>query len=460
MNTALRQLSTVATLTGCLLSSPLVAQTVAPSVSRTARAADTLYLDELQRAAESVDRRAAQVELLSQQAALRLQTIRSERRPTLAAIGTAQYLSDVTSVGAVLPNGAGIPAPYHEQFDSYLTIRQPLIDPTRRERVAVERASLAESQARVRTALWQQRAVVNEAFFGVLLREAQRASLSAAVDELLARRTVAVTRVSAGAALQSEVSLLDAELTRRRQTIAELDTERAAAREVLAALTGRSIPETSILALRAVDGAADSAGERAAESAALPSPSTLDSLRARPEYTQFARTRDAIDARRDAVRAQDKVRVSAFARTGYGRPGLNQLGRGFDSYWNAGVQMEWSPFNWGRTHREQEVQAVQADLVSADESAFTESLRRAAITEYARFSAIARSLADDDTIIALRQQVVRESALRYDAGELTMPEFIARSTELLSATRDRDTRRVRLREARVRYLTTIGREVR
>jgi hypothetical protein len=75
MNTALRQLSTVATLAGCLLSSPLVAQTVAPSVSRSARAADTLYLDELQRAAESVDRRAAQVELLSQQAALRLQTI-------------------------------------------------------------------------------------------------------------------------------------------------------------------------------------------------------------------------------------------------------------------------------------------------------------------------------------------------------------------------------------------------
>ena len=50
------------------------------------------------------------------------------------------------------------------------------------------------------------------------------------------RRTVAVTRVSAGAALQSEVSLLDAELTRRRQTIAELDTERAAAREVLASV--------------------------------------------------------------------------------------------------------------------------------------------------------------------------------------------------------------------------------
>ena len=142
MNTALRHLTTSAALAGGLLSSPLAAQTDAQTTARSARAADTLYLDELQRAAESVDRRAAQVELLSQQAALRLKTIQSERRPTLAAIGTAQYLSDVTSVGAVLPNGAGIPAPYHEQFDSYLTIRQPLMDPTRRERVAVEQASL------------------------------------------------------------------------------------------------------------------------------------------------------------------------------------------------------------------------------------------------------------------------------------------------------------------------------
>jgi len=56
--------------------------------------------------------------------------------------------------------------------------------------------------------------------------------------------------------------------------------------------------------------------------------------------------------------------------------------------------------------------------------------------------------------------VLTETRLRFDEGEITSAEYIARQTEYLSAQLDRDTRRVRMSEARARYLTTLGREVR
>jgi hypothetical protein len=50
--------------------------------------------------------------------------------------------------------------------------------------------------------------------------------------------------------------------------------------------------------------------------------------------------------------------------------------------------------------------------------------------------------------------------LRFDEGEVTSADYVARLADATAAQLDRDTRRIRLSEARARYLTTIGREVR
>jgi outer membrane protein TolC len=408
---------------------------------------DTLYLDDLQRAAEGTDRRSSQVALLAKQSQLRLDGIRAERLPTLNAVGSAQYLSDVPNIGAVLP-AANIPRVKNDQYDAYVALRQPVLDPTRHARVAVEQALALESQARVRSALWPLRVAVSDAFFGVVLRDAQMRSLDVAIGDLDARIRVAATRVSSGAALQSERLLLQAERARRMQSRDELVMERDATREVLAALTGYELPPSAALAVRA-----PASGQAYSRFIA-------DTARARPEFAQFDRTRAVLDARRDALKAQDMPRVSAFGRSGYGRPGLNPLGRSFDTYWSAGVQVEWTPWNWGRTRRDLEVQTLQEAVVRSDEVAFRESLRRASVAERARLRSLEHSLAADDSIVSLRALILRETRLRYDEGEVNAADYIARLTEHLNAQLDRDVRRVRLDESRARYLTTLGLEVR
>ena len=406
---------------------------------------DTLYLDELQHAAEAADKRGAQTALIAAQSARRVETIRNERLPALTTVGSAQYVSDVVGIGAILP-GSAIAAPPHDQYDAYLIVRQPLLDPTRASRVTAERASEAELAARIRTATWQQRSAVTDAFFTARLRERQIATLTAAMDELAARLATARTRVAGGAALPSEAFLIEVELRRRQQARDEVAVDLAAARELIGAITARPVPAGAVLATR-LD----------ATDASVP---VADSVRSRPEFAQFDRARDAIHARRAATAAQDRPRIAAFGRTGYGRPGLNALNRSFDAYWLAGVQVEWSPWNWGRTRRELEVQQLQADMLRSDEAAFRDALTRTTIAQRAQVTSLRQSVAADDSIIDLRARILREARLRFDEGEVGSADYVARFTDHLTAQLDRDTRRVRLDEARARYLTTLGLEVR
>jgi outer membrane protein TolC len=409
--------------------------------SRTQAQTDSLRLPALHSAMERTDRRSAQLPLLAEQSALRTRTLNTELLPSVSGLATGQYVSDVPSIG-------GVPMVPFQQYDAYLAVRQRLLDPTRGARRDIEEAQLSESEARVRATLWQQRQAVNDAFFTVIALDAERSALLAALSDLEAQRRLAGTRVAAGAALASETAMLDAELLRRRQTLDALESDRAATLGVLASLTGTRIDATAQFALPNL------------QAAAIALRDSLSSSRLRPEYAQFAGTRELLSARQRSSAKANLPRVSAFGRTGYGRPGINPLARDFQSYWVAGLQVEWTPASWGASGRDQEVQRLQAEIVTRDEEQFTAQLERAVARDIAAMDRLERSLASDDAIIALHQQVLDEARLRFREGSITAAEFVDRETDLLSANISRALHRVRLAEARARFLTTLGQELR
>ncbi|HVH39811.1 MAG TPA: TolC family protein [Gemmatimonadaceae bacterium] len=417
---------------------------------------DTLRLGGELKLAERADRRAAQRELLQAQSRLRQESFGAERLPSIMLLGQGQYLSDVPSVRALLPAGLAPGDPPHDNYDAYLGARQRLYDPSLAPRRAVERAQLAESEARLGSTLFAQRLAVNEAFFAALLLDAQRETLEAGITDLEAQRRLAGERVAAGAALPSEAAAIEAELIRRQQSTATLAADREAAREVLGTLVGRVIGTATVLELPEDA----SAGADSARPITAVRPDSAGRRATRPEFEQFARGRDLLAERRAAAAAQDRPRVSAFGRAGYGRPGLNPLAREFDTFWLAGVQLEWSPWNWGTTRREQQELALQAQILSSEEAAFAASLDRALIRARASIAHLEQSLAQDDRIIALHEGILRETRLRFTEGTVTAAEYVDRQTDVLTSQLARATRRVQLAEARARLLTTLGLEVR
>src|SRR5918997_782762 len=110
-------------------------------------------------------------------------------------------------------------------------------------------STLAAAQARVRTVLHGLRQAVNDAFFAAARLQSERGDVEASIADLEAQLRVAERRVRLGTALPSDAAALQAELLRRRQSLAEIDAIRRAALEVLGDLTGTPIASDAVLAL-------------------------------------------------------------------------------------------------------------------------------------------------------------------------------------------------------------------
>ncbi len=413
-----------------------------------APATDSVRLGALHASAMQRDPRARELDLLVAQSRLRRLNLDAERRPSLSVESQAQYQSDVARLPIVLPGGISPPVPPHDTYDARVVAQQKLYDPTRATRRAVEDAQLADAQSRLRVALTSVRQHVNDLYFSALRAQSQLSESELAITDLEAQREVAATRVREGTALPSDEMTLRAEVLRRRQAIAELSASRRATLEVLADLTG--VPMDTAATLGTADLSAEVSRARAG----------IADVRARAEYAQFASTRALLATQEDARSAQDKPRISAFGRVGYGRPGLNPLNDKFDAYWLTGVQLQWSPWTWGSADRDREVLSLQRQIVSAEEQQFTETVLRGTRQDVAAIDRLAATLAADDEIVALRESIVLETRVRFAEGVVTSAEYVDRQTDALGARVARALHRVELAQARARFLTTLGLEVR
>ncbi len=419
-----------------------------PGSQNPASAGRSFDLVTLQQAAVDTDPRMQQLQLLLSQSELRLRNISAQRLPAMAFESLAQYQSDVAHLTPPPPVIGNLFLPPKDTYDASLFIEQRLIDTTVGAQGALERAQLAERQARVRSALFSLRQQVNDAFFSAASLQARAGALAATIADLTTRLDEANARVREGTALPADAAAIEATLLQRQQDADDLQAGRRAALERLSTLTGRSVTESDILTLPAV---ADSVA-RARQS--------LGTVRARPEFDQFNRTRDRLDRQRALNDAQEKPRLSAYGRVGYGQPGLNFISDSFEAYGLAGIRLQWNAWTWGAGTRERKALRIEQDIVAADEAAFARQLVTSTQNDQAVIDRLARALAADERIVALREQVERSTLVRLQEGVVTASEYLDRNTELLQARFARAGHEVELAQARARLLTTLGLEVR
>src|SRR6185369_15550248 len=252
-----------------------------------------------------------ELDLLTQQTDLRLRNIDVERLPSVNALGRWQYQADVPKSPFNGPDGQPVFAAPKFTYDASLRVDQRLYDAAIQPRRELARADLAESQARVRTALFALRQEVNDAFFTAALLQEQLGALTATLDDLAARLREMETRVREGAALPGDAAAIEATLLQQRQQADALRSSRGAVLARLSVLTGRTIDADAVLALPEIADRVSLAREALAGS------------RIRPEYEQFDRAPDRASRQQAVVIAADRPQLSAFGRGGYGRPGLN-----------------------------------------------------------------------------------------------------------------------------------------
>jgi len=406
-----------------------------------------IALAALQQSAVETDPRFRELQLYEAQAELRIANINAEMKPSISVDALTQYQSDVPTPPPFVPNGQPLFLPPKGTVDTYVRVDQRVFDPTVGSRKAVEQARLAETQARLRTALFALRQEVNDAFFAAALLDERFKAMSATIEELEARFRETSVRVREGSALPADAAAVEAALLQRRQDADALRSNRLAALKRLSSLTGREIGEAATL----------TPPDLAA--AVMRARRGTNGVQSRPEYAQFARTRERLAAEEDATGKQDHPRVSAFARGGLGRPGLNFIDDQFEAYGIVGVQLHWKAWGGGTAARDKQALALQEQIAVADEAAFTRALGRTTDSDTATIDRLQRAVELDDRILSLREQVASTSEIRFREGALTASEYVDRTTELLEARFARAAHRIELAEAGARFLTSLGLEV-
>jgi outer membrane protein TolC len=415
--------------------------------AREAAAQQPLQLADLQQSAIATDPRSREFDLLARQSDLRLRNIAATRLPTVSVEGLTQYQSDVPTAPSRVPGGPPLFVPPKATYDSFLRLEQRLFDPSRGAQSALERAQLSEQQARVRTTLFALRQQVNDAFFAAALLQERVGALQAIIDNLRARLAETNARVREGTVLAVDAATIEAAMLQREQDRDELNANRRAALALLSKLTGRQISDADTLALPDLSALVANA-RRAPED-----------LRARPEHEQFATSRERVARQQALVAAQERPRVSTFARLGYGRPGLNFINDEFDTYALGGVQLQWRAWTWGAATREREALALQQEIIAADQAAFAKGLTESIEPDEATIDRLQNVVESDRRIIDLRGQVERSAQIRLQEGALTASEYVDRRTELLQAQFALVGHRVELAQSSARLLTTLGLEV-
>lgn len=410
--------------------------------------ADTLRLADLQRAAVALDPRFQQLALHDSAAALRIRNIEVDRLPAVSLAADATHQSDVVSL-PLQQAGFAVPKPPASNYEAALEVEQRLYDGgVGRRREAAEMARLRSERARIASVLHPLREEVNRAFFEAVLQQHRVEEVMLSLDDLQARVDQVREQVQAGAALPGDTAEIHIAILRARQEQAHAASQRSAALTVLSRLTGVELADASELMLPEISTLPASADG-----------GLLSGSSPHPQYALFDAERGRLEQLAGVASAALRPRVAAFGRWAFGSPGPRQFEDAPYDYWMAGVRVEWQPWNWSTTRRERALLTVEGEMLRTEREAFTADLLRRIEQDRAAIIRLRDSIAMDDEIVALREQLDRQAAAQWLEQEITTADYVRIRAELQTARLARSRHQVELAHACARYLTALGYEV-
>lgn len=375
--------------------------------------------------------------LLTKQNELDLAVIKTKKLPQLNVQAQATYQSDVTSIPIVIP-GSTIEPPNKDQYKAAASINQliyngGLIDAS----MEAKSALLKTQQKQVEVNLYQLKEQVNQLYFSILLVQEKRALLLAKKTQLETTLKEVNAGVKFGMLLPSSETILEAELLKIDQQFAELDFNKTSLIETLSELIGQDISMNITLENTEVS-------------------NNLETEIKRPELELFQLQKEQIEASEQLVAKKNAPKLVGFATGGYGNPGLNMLDNSFQTYYMAGLKINWNIFDWNASKKERKSLQVNKEMIDNQQEIFKLNTSIALNQQQAEINKISTIIESDKIIIALRKKVLEFANSQLKNGVITASAYITELTNLYEAENNLSTHKIQLLLAKVNYKTTKG----
>ncbi|SNR50765.1 TolC family protein [Lutibacter flavus] len=380
---------------------------------------------------------AKQTDLLAKQNELDVAVIKTEKFPQLDFLAQATYQSDVTQIPIAIPNST-IEPPNKDQYKTTVSVNQliyagGLIDAS----AEVKLASLKTKQKQVEVSLYQLKKQINQLYFSILLQQEKKALLTSKKELLEAKLKEVKAGVKYGVLLSSSNSVLEAELLKIEQQFTEIEFNKTSLFETLSHLIGAEISNTT----------------------ALKNPEFLSKLTSeikRPELDLFKLKKEQIETSEQLNSLQNVPKIMGFVIGGYGNPGLNMLDNSFQTFYMTGVKLNWTIFDWKATKKQSESLLINKDIITTEEEIFKLNTNIELNQQQAEINKITSLIESDNSIIKLRNKIVKSAESQLKNGVITASAYITELTNLYEAQNNLNTHKIQLLLAKATYKVTQG----
>lgn len=361
---------------------------------------------------------------------------RSGLFPEVQLSASASYQSDVTEV----PFAANAPEFSKDNYNISLDITQPIFDggKTRAMRKLEAGQSTIENTG-VKTELWKVRSQVEQVYFGILFLQKQSETINILLKDLEEQLESVQSKIENGVLLPGNGLVLKAEMLKVQQQKLQVQYDKEAAYEVLSELIGEEInPDTEL---------------------EIPSVSANDFYPleiSRPELKLFSVQTKALNFQQELTSSDKLPKVSAFAKTAYGRPGLNVFEDDLQTFWIVGLKAQWSLKSWRNSGRKEEVLELQKRKIQTEEETFRLGVKNELSKSEKKIEQLRKQIELDEEVLELREQVVQEKKSQLEEGVITSTEYITELNAESQARLNLEIRQVQLVQSVIDYSTKKG----
>ena len=151
--------------------------------------------------------------------------------------------------------------------------------------------------------------------------------------------------------------------------------------------------------------------------------------------------------------------LAAFAKAGYGKPGLNMLSSEFDTYAILGARLSWNIWDWNSTSRERQNIKIQQNIMEYRRDVFDDNYNSQVKSSIAQINSLEKQILSDEKIVQLLEKSVQVSASQLKNGTITSATYLSDFNSLLRARIDMSLRKVKLSHEKVKLYFTMGLDI-
>lgn len=199
--------------------------------------------------------------------------------------------------------------------------------------------------------------------------------------------------------------------------------------------------------------------DRAYTEEAEPLKASLDYFRTHhPAYLTLQKRMDLLAAQKKIASAQTLPQVSGFGEVHYGKPGIDFFQKEWMLYFQGGITVNWTLFNWGKAEAEKEVLDLDIQKIRNQSELFLNDIRENLEKLYQLKRTLENKIALAEEMIENTREEAGIKADLYRERRLPNRDYLAALEALEQAEVFEEELRCRLEQVNIRINTLIGRE--